>query len=244
VSQLTPEDLRAIDTIYEVVERATVNPQSLLAPYVQIALYLRGAIIARQLPPGTPLPSEPELVTRYQVSRETVRRALQLLRDLGLAESRRGIGHFVARTPDVRRVEVSPGARVLVRMPQPGETQALAYAVLVVVEPGKEPAVYDTATTVLAFTAGKKIAAIDTAGPELLRDQLADSIREDIRTGRVAPRTRLMSQQEMCDHFGVSRTTVVKALQLLADEGLIRWVRGRGYWTAEADVIERWRVAS
>jgi DNA-binding FadR family transcriptional regulator len=243
VPQLTPEDQRAIDTISEVVERSAINPRSLMDPYVQIALYLRGAITAGQLPPGTPLPSEPELVARYRVSRETVRRAVQLLRELGLAESRWGIGHFVARTPEIRRVAVGPDSRVLVRMPQPGETQALAYAVFVVVEPGQEPAIYDTATTILAFTGSREIAAVNTSAPELLRDQLADSIREDIRTGRLAPRTRLMPQLKMADHFGVSRTTVVAALQLLADEELIRWVRGRGYWTADPDVIERWRTS-
>jgi len=151
---MTPEDQEAIDAVGEVVAGSAINPRSMLDPYVQIALYLRGAIVTGQLPVGTPLPSEPELVARYRVSRETVRRAIQLLRDLGLAETRRGVGHFVASTPTIQRVEIAPDARVVVRMPQPGETNGLAYAVYVVSEPGKDPAVYDTGSTLLVVSAG------------------------------------------------------------------------------------------
>jgi DNA-binding transcriptional MocR family regulator len=45
----------------------------MLPAYMQLATHLRGAIIVRQLPPGTPLPSEPELSERYKGSRVIVR---------------------------------------------------------------------------------------------------------------------------------------------------------------------------
>ncbi len=45
------------------------------------------------------LPSEAELGERHGVSRVTVRRALELLRDEGLVASRRGSGWFVATDP-------------------------------------------------------------------------------------------------------------------------------------------------
>ena len=45
------------------------------------------------------LPSEAELGERHHVSRVTVRRALELLRDNGLVTSRRGAGWFVATDP-------------------------------------------------------------------------------------------------------------------------------------------------
>jgi GntR family transcriptional regulator len=142
---MTPEDQLA-----EIVAASPdINPRSMLDPYAQIALHLRGAIIVRQLPPGTPLPSEPALVARYRVSRETVRRALQLLRDTGITETRRGVGHFVARTPEIRRVEISPGTHVIMRMPHGNEGAGLGLAVIEVSEPGKEPVTYDTATTLL-----------------------------------------------------------------------------------------------
>ena len=147
---LTADDQRAVDGVSEVLDVSVINPQSMLPAYLQLAIYLRGAIIVRQLPSGSPLPSEPELTERYRVSRDTVRRAMRLLREFGLAGTRRGVGHFVLRTPDIRRVVLAPGSRVIVRMPQPHEQgELLGLTVFVVSEPGKEPVTYDTARTVL-----------------------------------------------------------------------------------------------
>jgi DNA-binding transcriptional MocR family regulator len=146
------EDQRAIDAIGGVIESSVINPRSMLPAFLQLAIYLRGLIIVRQLPPGSPLPSEPALIERYHVSRDTVRRAMQMLREIGLAETRRGVGHFVTRTPEIHRVVVAPGSRVIVRMPQPHEMgELLGLTVYVVTEPGKKPVVYDTAQTLLVF---------------------------------------------------------------------------------------------
>jgi DNA-binding transcriptional MocR family regulator len=148
----TAVDQRAIDGVSDVIDVSVINPQSMLPAYLQLAIYLRGAIIVRRLPPGSPLPSEAELSERYEVSRDTVRRAMQLLREIGIAETRRGVGHFVTRTPEIRRVVVAPGSRVIVRMPQPGEQgELLGLTVFVVTEPGKPPVAYDTAQTLLVF---------------------------------------------------------------------------------------------
>jgi hypothetical protein len=148
----TAEDQRAVDDIGDVIDVSVINPRSMLPAYLQLAIYLRGAIIVRQLPPGAPLPSEPEMCERYKVSRDTVRRSMQVLREIGLAETRRGVGHFVTRTPEIQRVVVAPGARVIVRMPQPHEQgELLGLTVFVVTEPGQPPVAYDTAQTVLAF---------------------------------------------------------------------------------------------
>jgi DNA-binding GntR family transcriptional regulator len=147
---LTAADQRAVDGVSEVIDTSVINPRSMLPAYLQLAVYLRGAIIVRQLPPGSPLPSEPELTKRYAVSRDTVRRAMQVLREIGLAETRRGVGHFVLRTPAIKRVLLAPGSRVIVRMPQPHEQgELLALTTFVVAEPGKAPVTYDTAQTVL-----------------------------------------------------------------------------------------------
>src|SRR5271157_4470264 len=151
----TAYDQRAVDGVSDVIDVSVINPRSMLPAYLQLAIYLRGAIIVRRLPPGSPLPSEPELSDRYKVSRDTVRKAMQLLRDIGIAETRRGVGHFVTRTPEIRRVVVAPGSRVIVRMPQPHEQgELLGLTVFVVTEPGKPPVAYDTAQTVLAFPEG------------------------------------------------------------------------------------------
>lgn len=148
----TADDQRAIDDVSGVIDVSVINPRSMLPAYLQLAIYLRGAIIVRRLPAGSPMPSEPELSERYKVSRDTVRRAMQVLRDIGITETRRGIGHFVTRTPEIRRVVVAPGSQVIVRMPQPHEQgELLGLTVFVVTEPGKPPVAYDTAQTLLVF---------------------------------------------------------------------------------------------
>ena len=62
----TIADQRAIDGVSDVIEVSVINPRSMLPAYLQLAMYLRGMIIVRQLPPGSPLPSEPELSERYK----------------------------------------------------------------------------------------------------------------------------------------------------------------------------------
>jgi len=64
--------------------------------YIDVAAELRSAIGSGLV--GA-LPSEAELGERHHVSRVTVRRALEILRDEGLVESRRGSGWFVVSDP-------------------------------------------------------------------------------------------------------------------------------------------------
>jgi Bacterial regulatory proteins, gntR family len=154
-SRISDHDARAIRGVSDVIDASVINPRSMLPAYLQLAVYLRGLIIVRQLPVGSPLPSEPDLTRRYKVSRDTVRKAMQLLRETGLAEVRRGVGHFVARTPEIRRIEPAPGSRVIVRMPQPDELgELLGLTVFVVTEPGKPPVAYDAAQTLLVIPGG------------------------------------------------------------------------------------------
>ncbi|MEV6816126.1 winged helix-turn-helix domain-containing protein [Micromonospora sp. NPDC051296] len=73
----------------------------------QIANKLRAAILTRRLAPGDKLPSQPELASRYGVARETVKRALELLRSERLIITRQGSGAFV-RAQTQRAVELRP----------------------------------------------------------------------------------------------------------------------------------------
>src|SRR3954469_12729827 len=73
----------------------------------QIANLLRAAILTRRLAPGDRLPSQPELAARYGVARETVKRALEILRAERLIVSRQGSGAFV-RAQTQRPVELRP----------------------------------------------------------------------------------------------------------------------------------------
>lgn len=63
--------------------------------YRTIANDLRRQIGAGDLAAGAVLPSEAELAGSYDVSRVTVRKALEVLRDEGLVASRQGYGWFV-----------------------------------------------------------------------------------------------------------------------------------------------------
>lgn len=67
--------------------------------YRQIAAELRHRIASGAYPPGGVLPSEADLGAEFTVSRVTVRRALELLRDDGVVDARQGFGWFVAQEP-------------------------------------------------------------------------------------------------------------------------------------------------
>lgn len=70
--------------------------------YQEIAQTLRQRVLREG--PGHVLPSESELSQEFGVSRVTVRRALERLRDDGLLESRQGFGWFVAAAPVQQRL--------------------------------------------------------------------------------------------------------------------------------------------
>jgi GntR family transcriptional regulator len=70
--------------------------------YQAIAKDLRGRI--SDVGSGRLLPSESELSAEYDVSRVTVRRALELLREEGLVDSRQGFGWYVSGEPFVQHL--------------------------------------------------------------------------------------------------------------------------------------------
>ncbi len=63
--------------------------------YEQLAAVLRQMIKSGQLQPRDPVPSESQLQQQHGVSRGTVRRALDILRDEGLVVTIAGRGTFV-----------------------------------------------------------------------------------------------------------------------------------------------------
>jgi GntR family transcriptional regulator len=67
--------------------------------YRAIADELRGRVESGELRPGRLLPSESELSHAHSVSRVTVRKALDLLREEGLIDARQGFGWFVSADP-------------------------------------------------------------------------------------------------------------------------------------------------
>lgn len=63
--------------------------------YEKITTWIQEEVKTGQMIPGEKLPSEQELSEKFQVSRQTVRRALEELVKLELVESRRGSGTYI-----------------------------------------------------------------------------------------------------------------------------------------------------
>ncbi len=94
---LTPRLSIATSTMMRTIEKSNPIPY-----YVQLADLLRLEIGERKDRDGiAPLPSENQLLKRFNVSRSTVRNALSVLEREGLIYRRKGKGSFIA----VRRVE-------------------------------------------------------------------------------------------------------------------------------------------
>jgi GntR family transcriptional regulator len=73
-----------------------IDPRRHLPIYLQIAEAIRGAVTAGTYRPGEALPSLRELAVTLRVNPNTVQRAYDELSREGIAESRRGLGLFVA----------------------------------------------------------------------------------------------------------------------------------------------------
>src|SRR3979490_1570693 len=75
-----------------------------VARYYQLYELLSGALSDGTIPAGGALPSEPDLVTRYKLSRTTVRRALARLEGEGRIVRPRGSGTFARQSREPPRV--------------------------------------------------------------------------------------------------------------------------------------------
>lgn len=85
----------------------TIDRSSPVPLYHQLAEQLRSAIASGQLQPGDPFENEVALAERLNLSRPTVRRAIQELVDRGLLLRRRGLGTTVANRKVHRRAELT-----------------------------------------------------------------------------------------------------------------------------------------
>ena len=76
-------------------------------------------------------------------------------------------------------------------------------------------------------------ATIDRDSPVPFYFQLKKLLVEEIVSGRWGVGERLPSEPAICQHYGISRTTVRQALAELEAEGMIRKEKGRGTFVAE-----------
>lgn len=71
--------------------------------------------------------------------------------------------------------------------------------------------------------------------------QLAEILKERIEAGDWPTGGRFLSERQLCDQFGVSRTVVRPALTMLEDDGQLVRIKGRGTFVAPAKVVDRIR---
>ncbi|WP_112264720.1 GntR family transcriptional regulator [Lentzea terrae] len=80
------------------------NAQRGRVGYRDIANDLRQQIDSGELPPGSKVPGENDLMGQYGVEQPTARRALDVLKNEGLIVAKRGSGTFVREFKPIRRV--------------------------------------------------------------------------------------------------------------------------------------------
>ncbi|MFB9835961.1 GntR family transcriptional regulator [Actinoallomurus acaciae] len=78
----------------------TIDPDGATAPYLQLAALLRTRIESGAIGPGRRLPSQTELEAETGLSRSTIKRAVEVLKNEGLIVTSPGRGLFVAETAD------------------------------------------------------------------------------------------------------------------------------------------------
>ena len=69
---------------------------------------------------------------------------------------------------------------------------------------------------------------VDKGDPTDLYEQVAGEIRRAIAEGEARPGERLPPAKDLAAVLGVNTNTVLRALRVLRDEGLLEFRRGRG----------------
>ena len=73
---------------------------------------------------------------------------------------------------------------------------------------------------------------VNKADPTDLYEQVAAEIRRAIADGEAKPGERLPAATDLAAILGVNKNTVLRSLQLLRQEGLLEFRRGRGITVA------------
>ncbi len=119
----------------------TIDPSADRPVYKQLADLIRARIEAGEYRPGQRLPAESDYVAEYGISRDSVRRAIAVLRGEGLIVTELR-GSRVREQGEAVTVSITPGAQVTARMPTEPERRQLGVAegvpILVITEPDGE----------------------------------------------------------------------------------------------------------
>jgi GntR family transcriptional repressor for pyruvate dehydrogenase complex len=80
------------------------------------------------------------------------------------------------------------------------------------------------------------------AATATMPDRVTEALLELIRDGAYPPKSRLPSEAEMAQHFGVSRTVIREAVSRLKSEGLVESHQGRGVFVREHALTASFRI--
>jgi GntR family transcriptional regulator len=88
------------------------------------------------------------------------------------------------------------------------------------------------ASTVIRMSLDDRSDRINHDSATTVTAQVAADIEADIDSGAIGPDTRLPTELELAEQYGVSRVTVRRAIALLRERGKVVTVHGRGTYTA------------
>jgi len=74
------------------------------------------------------------------------------------------------------------------------------------------------------------------ASPRVAYLEVANRLREQILAGHLSAGDRLPTEAELCDRFGVSRSTIREALRMLSSQRLVKTSRGVGGGSSVAHI--------
>jgi len=80
---------------------------------------------------------------------------------------------------------------------------------------------------------------IDPTSDRPVYRQIADHLRDEIRSGRLAAGEPLPSETVLSEEYGVTRVTARRAIEVLKIEGLVHSERGRGVFVHEQPTVTR-----
>jgi GntR family transcriptional regulator len=90
-----------------------------------------------------------------------------------------------------------------------------------------------TASTMIVMSLDDRSGRINHDSATTVTAQVAADIETDIDSGTIAPDTRLPTELELAEQYGVSRVTVRRAIGVLRERGKVVTVHGRGTYTAK-----------
>jgi DNA-binding GntR family transcriptional regulator len=85
--------------------------------------------------------------------------------------------------------------------------------------------------------------AVDKGSPTPYFDQVAELLRQQIEDGQLKPNSKIPTQFELVEAYDVSRGTASRATEILMNEGLVIWSKGKGLYVADAGSVAAWKRA-